>query len=116
MIKLIALIYKKDEISEIEFRSYYENKHVPLIKSIFPSLVGYERKYLIESNMLHGEFTLESMNHNYIFNVITELTFDNEEGLNQFFEIAAKEEIVKLIRKDEENFLDSKKTIMYRID
>tara|TARA_B100000287_G_scaffold435023_1_gene501473 strand:- start:1543 stop:1893 length:351 start_codon:yes stop_codon:yes gene_type:complete len=116
MIKLIALICKKDEISESEFRSYYENKHVPLIKSIFPSLVRYERKYLNEANILHGEFTLESINHNNIFNVITELTFEDEKGLNQFFEIAAKEEIVEIIRKDEENFLDSRKTIMYRID
>ena len=114
MVKLIALISKKDGISDKKFRSYYENKHVPLIKNIFPSLSGYERKYLIESNMLDGEFTLKSINHN--FNVITELSFDNEEGLNQFFKIAAKEEIVEMIRKDEQNFLDSEKTIMYRID
>ena len=116
MIKLIALIYKKDEISEIEFRSYYENKHVPLIKSIFPSLTGYKRTYLLESNLLNGEFSLDPINQSNRFNVITELSFDNDEGLNQFFEIAAKDNIVKRIRKDEKKFLDSIKTIMFRID
>jgi len=44
------------------------------------------------------------------------LSFDDEDGLNRFFEISSKEEIVKIIREDEENFLDSKKTIMYRVD
>ena len=116
MIKLIALICKKDKISENEFRSYYENKHVPLIKSIFPSLTGYKRTYLLESNLLNGEFSLDTINQSNRFNVITELSFDNDEGLNQFFEIAAKDNIVKRIRKDEKNFLDSKKTIMFRID
>ncbi len=74
------------------------------------------RNYLLESNLLHGEFSLEPQKHYSSYNVITELSFDDEDGLNQFFEISSKEEIVKIIREDEENFLDSKKTIMYRVD
>ena len=116
MPKLIALICKKQENSEEDFQSYYEDKHVPLIKSIFPSLTGYKRTYLLESKLLHGEFSLDPINQNTRFNVITELSFDNDEGLNQFFEIAAKDNIVKRIRKDEKKFLDSRKTIMFRID
>ena len=74
------------------------------------------KRQLLESNLLHGEFSLEPQKHYSSYNVITELSFDDEDGLNQFFEISSKEEIVKIIREDEENFLDSKKTIMYRVD
>lgn len=116
MIKLIALIRKKNNVSEKEFKEYYENIHAPLIIKIFPSLKGYTRNYLLESNLLHGEFSLEPQKHYSSYNVITELSFDDEDGLNQFFEISSKEEIIKIIREDEENFLDSKKTIMYRVD
>ena len=36
--------------------------------------------------------------------------------LNQFFAKGADEEVVETIRKDESNFLDGGKTIMYRVD
>ena len=62
MIKLIALIRKKNNVSEKEFKEYYENIHAPLIIKIFPSLKGYTRNYLLESNLLHGEFSLEPQN------------------------------------------------------
>jgi hypothetical protein len=48
--------------------------------------------------------------------VITELTFEDEEGLNQFFEKGAEEEVILMIRDDEANFLDGEKTIMFRVD
>jgi hypothetical protein len=47
---------------------------------------------------------------------ITELTFDDDEGLNQFFERGTHEEVIEAIRNDEANFLDGKQTIMYRIE
>ena len=51
MPKLIALISKKPSISEQDFKIYYETNHAPLIKSLFPSLSGYTRTYLFESNL-----------------------------------------------------------------
>ena len=52
MPKLIALISKKSSISEEDFKTYYENNHAPLIESLFPTLNGYTRTYLFESNLL----------------------------------------------------------------
>ena len=52
MPKLIALISKKSSISEEDFKTYYENNHVPLIESLFPTLNGYTRTYLFESNFV----------------------------------------------------------------
>lgn len=116
MPKLIALISKKTSISEEDFQTYYENTHVPLIERLFPTLMDYKRTYLLKANMLNDVLPLESEGENAQFNVITELTFEDEEGLNQFFEKGAEEEVILMIRDDEANFLDGEKTIMFRVD
>ena len=116
MPRLVALICKRDFISAEEFQEYYEKNHVPWIESLFPTLSGYKRTYLLESNMLNDALPLESEGTQSPFDVITELTFDDESALNQFFARGADEEVVEAIRKDEANFLDGEKTIMYRVD
>jgi len=116
MPRLIALICKKPAISEENFKTYYEENHVPLIESIFPTIAGYKRIYLFEANMLNDALPLESDGGHSVFNVITELTFDDEDGLNQFFERGADNKVIETIRNDEANFLDGEKTIMYRIE
>ena len=116
MPKLIALICKKPAISEEDFKTYYEENHAPLIESIFPTITGYKRTYLFEANMLNDALPLESDGGHSLFNVITELTFDDEEGLSQFFERGTNAEVIETIRNDEANFLDGEQTIMYRID
>ena len=116
MPRLIALICKKPSISEEGFKSYYESSHVPLIESLFPTLTGYRRTYLLKSNMLNDALPLESDGFPSQYNVITELTFDDEEGLNQFFELGKNKDIIDTIRNDEANFLDGEQTIMYRVD
>ena len=116
MPKLIALISKKSSISEEDFKTYYENNHAPLIESLFPTLDGYTRTYLFESNLLGDALPLESDGAQSHFNVITELTFKNEEDLNQFFERGTHQDLVEAIRTDEANFLDGEKTIMYRVE
>ena len=116
MPKLIALISKKSSISEEDFKNYYESNHAPLIESLFPTLSGYTRTYLFESNLLSDTLPLESDGAQSQFNVITELTFKNEEDLNQFFERGTHQDVVEAIRDDEANFLDGEKTIMYRVE
>ena len=116
MPRLIALICKRESVSAEEFQNYYEKNHVPLIESLFPTLIGYKRTYLLESNMLNEALPLESDDNTSPFDVITELIFDNEDGLNQFFARGADKEVVDSIRKDEANFLDGEKTIMYRVE
>ena len=116
MPKLIALICKKPAISEEDFKTYYEENHVPLIESIFPTITGYKRTYLLESNLLNDALPLESDGFASQYNVITELSFDDEKGLNEFFERGTDEEVVEAIRDDEANFLDGEQTIMYRIE
>tara|TARA_B100001013_G_scaffold332114_1_gene248142 strand:+ start:391 stop:741 length:351 start_codon:yes stop_codon:yes gene_type:complete len=116
MPKLIALICKKPEISEEDFQSYYEHKHVPLIQNLFPMLADYKRTYLSSSKLLYGELSLHPNNTVSSCDVITELFFNDDEQLNLFMELAARDDIVDIIRNDESNFLDSDKTIMYQVE
>ena len=115
MPKLIALIKKNPAISEEQFKLYYETIHVPLIKSIFPMIGDYKRTYLLDADMLSGEFSLEGKAADKPYNVITELFFNKIEDLEAFFKIAAQAKNVEIIRKDELNFLISEKTVMYQI-
>ena len=45
MIKALAFIHKIDELSDNDFRNYYENSHAPLASSLL-TLEGYERNYV----------------------------------------------------------------------
>ena len=116
MPKLLALIRKKPDISDKQFKAYYEMNHAPLITSIFPMLHEYKRTYLVASNMLNGNYTLESEKLDIAYSVITELGFKTHKALDEFMVIASKDEIVEMIRKDYSNFLLSEKTVMNQLD
>ena len=45
MIKALAFIYKKNELSDEEFQGYYENTHAPLASSLL-TFEDYERNYI----------------------------------------------------------------------
>ena len=45
MIKALAFIHKKNELSDSEFKDYYENTHAPLACSLL-TFEGYERNYI----------------------------------------------------------------------
>ena len=45
MIKALAFIHKKTGLSDIDFRTYYENSHAPLASSLL-TFEGYERNFI----------------------------------------------------------------------
>jgi len=45
LIKALAFIHKKNELSDEEFKDYYENTHAPLASSLL-TFEGYERNYI----------------------------------------------------------------------
>ena len=79
-------------------------------------LGDYKRTYLSSNRLLYGEFSLDPNNAAFSCDVITELFFENDEELKLFMELAARDDMVEVVRNDESNFLDSNKTIMYRVE
>lgn len=41
MIKIVSHLYRNPALTPTEFRNYWENVHVPLIKDLLPGLVHY---------------------------------------------------------------------------
>ncbi len=41
MIKVVSLLYRNPSLTPAEFREYWETTHVPLIKSLLPSMTHY---------------------------------------------------------------------------
>jgi len=50
MIKVISMLYRNPALSPLEFREYWENVHVPLVRAALPGLVHYTGSFPIEDN------------------------------------------------------------------
>ena len=69
MFKIMAFLSKREDIETRAFIDYYEHHHVPLIRSLAPTPIGYKRNYLVRGD----EFNIED--DSIDFDVVTELVF-----------------------------------------
>lgn len=115
MIKLVCFFKRKLGMSLEEFRDYYENNHVPLIRSLLPLAEDYRRNYLQPG----GIFTPAHLANPAAapdFDVITEVWYrdrDAFEAMNRAFEDPA---IGDAIREDEERFMNRDEMVMFLVD
>ena len=108
MIKVLVFISKLPTISMADFIRYYEEKHVPLVNGLLPMYAGYTRNY--RDTVLYGEIA------SLPCDVVTELLFRDEADYQRWVECLQDPEIIARIREDEANFLQSDKTIVWRVD
>lgn len=108
--KAMAMMAKKPGLSKAEFIDYYENHHVPLIKSMF-DITEYRRSYvdLTGAIMAPG---VEKPD----FDVVTELWFKTRAGYEAMLAGPSDPEIAKRVADDEAHFLDSTKTRFFIVD
>ena len=109
MPKLIALISKQTHLSAAEFREYYEANHAPLVARLLPMISRYTRSYLPAEPDVPGN------QGDANFDVLTELWFDDEDQLAEFWQRIREPDVQAAIRADEANFLISERTQMYRV-
>lgn len=109
MIKLVALLKKREDITREAFIAHYETSHVPLIMSFFePYVVEYTRTYLDHGHPLSfcgshdGKITFTGAQ----YDVVTTQLFRNQADLDAFYEAAAAPGVGAAIAADEEKFLD----------
>lgn len=111
MIKLIVLIKKKPDISAQAFRDYYENNHVPLIRSIYKTIGTYVRNYPDPAQ------TLIPPGANPIdFDVVTELWFKSREDYDTFRATGADPANRARITADEAHFLITGQTRRFVVE
>lgn len=111
MIKAIALLKARSDLSRAEFIRYYETRHVPLMRSILPETLEYRRNYI----QLEGAFIYPGTSAPD-FDVITEMWYANRASYDRMMAIATRPEVAQRIAADEENFLDRSRTRMFLVE
>lgn len=90
-----------------EFKDYYENKHLPMARSLigdrFPK--SHVRNY-ISRDAKNEPRILRGQPSDMVWDAIVILTFTDEEHFNKFVAIFGDEEIAKKLADDEDNFTD----------
>ncbi|SNY55642.1 EthD domain-containing protein [Paractinoplanes atraurantiacus] len=95
----MAFLVKKPEIGFAELVDYYENHHVPLILSLAPAPLGYQRNFVDGAGDFH---------------VVTELVFADRGAYEKW--VSAMYAPGSGVAEDEARFLDRARTRSYVVD
>jgi len=105
MIKTIAMIKRKADMSREEFVKHYEEVHAPLALKHLPMIKRYVRNHVVELPGMEGPD----------FDCVTELWLDSLEDAMKLFEFVQSDE-GRVIRDDEEKFLDRERIVFFLVD
>jgi len=105
MIKTIAMIKRKADMSREEFVKHYEEVHAPLALKHLPMIKRYVRNHVVELPGMEGPD----------FDCVTELWLDSVEDAMKLFEFVQSDE-GRVIRDDEEKFLDRERIVFFLVD
>src|SRR5439155_11830653 len=74
MFKLIVTCRKKAGMPFSEFVDYYENKHLPLARALFPPLAVHRRNYILTDHPFYGFLGMDRLPEGELpFDVVTEI-------------------------------------------
>ena len=110
MIKVLALLKKKADLSRAEFITYYENRHAPLILSLFPDIADYRRNFVDRSDAVESGVAAID------FDCVTELWFADSQAYDRFRARSADPAVAKAIADDEENVFDRTATRLFVVE
>jgi hypothetical protein len=96
--KEIVLLYRLPEISKQQFRDYYEDHHVHLIIRLLPTISRYVRNYTQEATT------------QVPWDSFTEVWFEGDAAYADYLRRISDPQIIGEIRRDELNFIDSKRS------
>jgi len=105
MIKAIALVKRKSGLSHEEFQRHYEEVHAPLAMKYLLTIKRYVRNYVIAPG---GAREPE-------FDCVTEFWYENMGGLQAARDLL-RSEAGRVIREDEESFIDRSKVVSFLVE
>lgn len=116
MLKGILLLKRKQGLTLEEFLEYYEHRHVPLVRTLLPSIGGYTRNYLDITPVASGGAVGAALpGAPPDFDVITEVWFAGTAEYEQFLSALADPEVARRLREDEAVFLDRSTMRMFSV-
>lgn len=109
--KILIFATRKAGTTPAQFRTHYEETHIPLIRALtgaaFP--LSHVRRYLHRSNRddINAPLTmLKGSPASVPFDVVSEVTFEDEQALKAFSDILARPELAERLKEDELAFLE----------
>jgi EthD domain len=106
MIKMIVFNRRKEGVSMEAYRAHYENVHVPLIRSLFPTVGLYRRNYVDRERTALTERNAQAAAANTEFDSVTEAFFEDWAAFEAFRDKNSEPAVREQILADERNFLD----------
>ncbi|KAI1399765.1 hypothetical protein F4819DRAFT_405840 [Hypoxylon fuscum] len=138
---VVALLRCKEGIPSSQFRTYYDTVHLPLLKSLVGSSMPltHTRYYvsrktatvLKSANSMTSTTTLEramassedlyptvmyrGSPSDVAFDSVTVMTWEDKESWDTFLKILRSKGVAEKIGKDEDNFLDRERKVVFSI-
>jgi hypothetical protein len=115
---VFLFITRKPSLTREEFKDYYENTHIPLLKSLVGPLfpLHHTRQYFARTdrkgfggpaNRDHPNYLLRGAPEGFDYDVIAELTWENEKTFHDFYKAIYETDVAAQLALDKEHFLDS---------
>ena len=111
MIKIVALVVKRDDLTAEAFRSYYEQRHAPLILSVSPTVAAYHRNYVDHASIWNAGGASELG-----IDAITELWFSDAAAYAVQEEAMRRPDVRRRVAEDEAQFMRRDLTRIFRVD
>jgi len=107
MIKIVALLKRRDDVSLGEFCDYYEHHHAPLFqRSIAPHVANVIVRYVQNHALQLGSGATEPA-----YDCVTEIGFEDLAGMRVWSEWYLGDD-GKVLRDDEERFMDPRRRVV----
>jgi uncharacterized protein (TIGR02118 family) len=101
VIKLVAMLKRRSDLSLEEFLAYYTQNHVPLFARTIPPEVAGAIRHYVQNRAIR----LPGSKTDPAYDCITEFGFDDLDGMRVWTNWYLGPE-GKVLRDDEENFMD----------
>jgi hypothetical protein len=112
LIKIVALVVKRDDLTAEAFRSYYEHHHAPLIESLSPTVAAYHRSYVDHSSLWTSTRGTTELG----IDAITELWFPDAAAYAVQEEVMRRPDVRRRVAEDEAQFMRRDLTRIFRVD
>ena len=120
---VIILLTRKASLTPDEFKDYFENKHLPLVKGIFGPLCPKpnRRFYLARAASDNSDNMAQTPSlpqlvkgdpHTIDFDCISELEWKDEKAFKEFYEMMNRPEIAAQLRPELEKFIGGEKVLV----
>ncbi|RYO80920.1 hypothetical protein DL766_009164 [Monosporascus sp. MC13-8B] len=133
---VVALIRRKEGIKPAEFRSHYDNVHVPLLKSLVGStfLLSHTRNYVTRiptgdplnstdsqhdesaANLDFAPVLYEGQASDLNYDSLTVMVWEDKAAFDEFSRIVSTKEVFDKMSEDNKNFLDTTFRLVYAVE